>query len=504
MNLVAHQKQFVLGPLPVAVRPDWPTIRIAEGLILSHCPKLRIQQLRSIDGVPYWLLGLAVRADEPMRSIPDGFCHMASTEIENWTGQWAGRWLLISADRCWQDASGCLGVYHRRVGDAFWISSSPALLGDHVPDAPAMGHLPWRVTHNKGIDWIPVPFTTREGIYKLLPLRTMELRTGRTAPVAFAAPAPAAGGEQPLVSALTAIMSNWAQAGFDERFVALTAGLDTRTILAAAVAAGIDVQAFTNRFSITLKRDLALPPRIAARARVPYTLHDLPPVEAVEAEARKAAMAEHMDGAAFHSFATEIATCKYNLMNDRGQTVAHGTSFEIGRCFFWHKLSNLGREAPPTDPDHILDSFAFHSSWRPEPVALWRQALESWIGSLADPVPLALDWRDRFYLDQRLGGWNSSWQRLWDVFDGTAFYPANCLRVFDLLLRFDPEKRKAGFAQREAIRRLAPELLKFPVNPNPVSKRLKATIRELLGPKAAHALKSLVVRQDPRRVRGIV
>ncbi len=500
MALLAHQKQFVLGRLPVQIRPDWLTVRIADGLVLSHCPKLDVRQLQSKDGVPYWLIGLAVRADEPMRSIADGFPLKDSAEIENWTGFWAGRWFLISAERCWQDASGCLGICYRHAGDDFWISSSAALLGDHLPRAPSAARLPWRIVDNKGIDWIPLPFTTRDGIYKLLPLRAIEPRTRRIAPLRFAAPDSNAGGDVPaLASALTTIMTNWAQAGFRERFVALTGGIDTRTVLAAAVAAKIDVEAFTTWFPITLKRDLILPPRIAARVRVPHRLRQLPAVGAVEIDARAAAIAEHMDGTEWHRSTMHMARYAYDLLNDRGQSVAHGNACGEARCYFWAKLANCGRETPPTDPDHILASFTFRSSWRPEPLALWREALQAYIDTLSEPVPLAIDWRDRFYLEQRLAGWNSTTQGFWDMLDGTTFYPGNCLWVFHLFLGFSPEKRKQGVPQREAIRRLAPELMTIPINPKPISKRLRETVRGLLGPMAVRAVKSLVAGSRLRR-----
>ena len=67
--LVAHQKQFVLGPEAVRVRPEWEALQLADRLILSLCPKLRISKLQSRDGKDYYLLGLAVPADTlPQRS----------------------------------------------------------------------------------------------------------------------------------------------------------------------------------------------------------------------------------------------------------------------------------------------------------------------------------------------------------------------------------------------------------------------------------------------------
>ena len=504
MSLVAHQKQFVLGPLPVVVRPDWRTIRIAERLVLSHCPKLRIEQLQSKDGELFWLVGIAVRADDAMSAISDGFPLRDSAEIESWSGFWAGRWCLISAERCWQDQTGCFGIFHRRVGTGFWISNSAALLGDQLPGAPSAARLPWHIVANKGIDWIPLPFSTREGIYKLLPLRTIGPQTGGITPLRFAAPPLKSGEEmQAIVSALKTIMTNWAQAGFRERFIGLTAGLDTRNVLAAAIAAKTDFETFTTCYPFTKKPDLRLPPRIAARVGVPYTLRRLPAIDAGETEARMAAITEHMDGTGWHRATMYIAGHAYDLLTDQGQTVAHGNVMAgEGRGFYSAKFSNLGREVPPTDPDHILDSFTFRSSWRPKPRALWRRAVQAWIDSLPEHLPLALDWRDRFYLEQRAGGWNATTQAFWDMLDGTAFYPGNCLWMTHLFLRFSPEKRKQGFPQREAIRLLVPELLEFPINPEPISNRLRQTVRDLLGPKVAHTLKSLALMSRLRRAHG--
>src|SRR5262245_9030654 len=242
-ELIAHRKQYVIGPAPVSVRPSWIAAQISEDLFLSHCPKLRVTQLCSRDGRQFFLLGLAVPADQSTGVTPATIAARHASEIENWTCFWAGRWLLISKDRCWQDASGSLAAHYRTVDGRVWISSSTVLLSDFIPGAPPAVRIPWRVRHAVGMDWVPLPFTTRGGIYKLLPQRSIDPRTGATERVRFAPPA----GTDPardLASALTTILSNWARCEFSERLVGLTAGLDTRTVFAAACAAGIDFQAF--------------------------------------------------------------------------------------------------------------------------------------------------------------------------------------------------------------------------------------------------------------------
>jgi hypothetical protein len=469
--LIAHQKQFVLGPLPVRVRPEWECLQIADDLILSLCPKLRIARLRSKDGRDYYLLGLAVRADVAGASIEAAFSSKHSSEVEEWTGYWAGKWALVAAERCWQDAAGLLGVCYRRIGSDVWISSSPAILGGYLPNVAPAARLPWHVAHEKGMDWIPAPLTTRENVFKLLALRTLEPRTGVIRPVRFDAAKGTHVKDVPLVAAtLHAIMGNWAQLEFRERKIGLTAGFDTRTVLAAAVAANADCQAFTDVHELLASPDHDLPPRLAARVGIGHRLENDRGTPPEDVRAREAAIIAHMDRAIFHPTAAMCASGRADHMHDAGLTIAAGHGFEIGRCAQWARFFRAGlTEKTPTSGGLLR---AFFSS-RPKPLSLWTDAMETWKRSLSDPIALDLDWRDRFYLEQRFGAWASTVQRTLDVLDGNFFYPANCLWLDHLMLRFSPRERRAGFAQQAAIGLLAPALLEFPFNPEPAATRIK-------------------------------
>jgi len=467
-------------------------VRIAEHLILSHCPKLAVQRLKSQDGVDFWLLGLAVLADEPGRTIAEIFPSRHSSEIEGWTWFWAGRWLLVSSRLCCQDATGNLGVNHREVDGSQWLSSSPALLGDHLPNAPSAPRIAWRVQHAKGMDWIPAPFTTREGIYKLLPQRAIDPVSGTQHPVR-PGPTSAEPGDLAVsfASALQTVMANWARAGFTRLRIAVTAGLDTRTVLAATCAARIDASAYTNLYPFMKRRDRVLPPRVAALAGLSHTFPKLLPVDSDEAAANRAVIAEHMDGAVAHASFGHFANYHRDAAQGSGSSAAHGACFELGRCFFWPKFARAGLGETPPTADQLLSAFMFQSSWRPEPIEHWREAIDRWLGTLPEAVPLAPDWRDRFYLDQRLASWNTNVQRAGDFVESTAFNPANCLRILDLLLRPEPRRRAVGALQEDAIRLMAPDLLRLPINPAPVSERIKRNAKRLIGPEIAQRLRPL-------------
>lgn len=469
--LLPHQKQFLLGAVGVRLRPDWVTVTLGDGLILSHCPKLRTVRLRSSDGVEFYLLGLAVPANE-VASIPGQFEARHSSEIEDWSGYWAGKWALLSAQRCWQDAGGLLGICYRHTEDAVWLSSSAGLLGDHLPGIPAADRIPWEAQHSFGMDWIPAPFTTRREIRKLLPMRTIDPRTGSMRPVRFVSARPDDVGDAPtFASGLKTALSNWARTDFRERFVGLTAGLDTRTVLAAAIAAGVPIQTFTNLNPDVSRPDRQLPPMLAARVGRDHRFISSPGLPAEEIKARETAAHEHTDGGVFHPAIELCASGRADLFNNPCRTIAHGITFEVGRSFYWDRFKKAGITDEIPSAEGILSAF-FKSP--PNPRSAWVAALNEWIASLSEPLPIALDWRNRFYLEQRLGAWASGVQRTLDILDGTYFYPGNCLWLFYLMQR-DPAEQKEGALQKEAIRILEPRLADLPINPTSLSDRLRNT-----------------------------
>jgi len=499
-----HQKQFVLGPGPVHVWPDWNTLAIADGLVLSVCPKLKVTRLQSRDGVAYCLLGFPVLSDQ-VASIAELFPTKHSSEIEEWTGYWAGKWALVSDHCIWLDAAGFLRIHYRNVGGRVWLSNSQALLGEHLPDAPDAPYIDWQVRHRNGMDWIPPPLTTREGVYKVMPLRTIHPVTGAMRPVRFR-PAEMDEGadDNSLAAAMQTILANWCNSGHRTHYLALTAGMDTRLLLATARAAKLKVETRTVRYPEASKADLALPPRLSAAVGIPHKMvgRPNPPLPLSEVLARTRAIVEHLDGATFHPVSAYFAHGLDDFMHDPGKTIAGGWMFALGRCAYWRRFGNHGLgEALPT-PDQILDAFFTHSYdplpfWSTHPRARWREALQIWLDSLAEPRALKLDWREAFHLDQAAGGWCTDMLRIMDLQDGDYFPPANCLWLLHLLVRDPVERRKEAFAHMNAIRIMSPALWKIPTNPLTRKARFKRSVKQLLGDRQAGRLRSIL-----RRVKG--
>lgn len=452
--LRVHTKQFILGPQFIAALPDWREYAIGAGRILSADPALNVQQLRSADGVRYWPLGYAVLSDRKERQEA-AFAKITSDVVVDWTANWTGRWLLITPEYCVPDASGSLGLFYRTMEESLWLSSSVALLAHYIPGQSVPASIPWGATHERGLDWIPAPLSTRKGILKLLPFRRISMRTGQVSPVSM--PSLRRSTLNPIAdmaSRLVTIAHNASFLPFTERLVFLTAGLDTRTMLSAFIAAQVSCQTMTSVRPGMAEADERLPPMIAASAGIPHKFVHRAGMSQRVYEDRLRIVKEHTDGQAVGTSADHCVHAQASHATE--STIRFGgLCFELGRCFFWKRLG-------PTDTKCLLARF-----YRDPIDQRWHDAISMWVTSLSDNIPLQMDWRDRFYLEQRLGGWASANHQCNDIMVGVLINLANCAMLFQIMLQIPEEERQSGIAQKEIIRLLAPELAKYPINPQP-------------------------------------
>jgi len=470
--LRAHKKQFLIGPQFVPVHPDWREFAIGARLVLSADPALNVQRLQSADGVRYWLIGYAVLSDRK-EGLSVAFAEVESNAVVDWTATWTGRWVLITPEHCLPDASGSLGIFYRAAQGSVWLSSSVAILACCIPGESVPSAIPWGAAHERGMDWIPAPLTTRNGILRLQPFRRIAMTTGDVSVVSMPSLSVRTGNPiADMTSRLITIVQNACLLPFQERFVFLTAGLDTRTMLSAFIAAGVPCPAMTSISPGMAEADERLPPRIAASAGIVHRFIRRVPIDEHVLEDRFRIVKAHTDGMDVGTAAGHCVHAKASDAND--ETIRFGgLCFELGRCYFWKRLG-------PADTDLLLERF-----FR-EPVnECWHDAISMWVTSLTDPIPLEMDWRDRLYLEQRLGGWASANHQCNDIMAGVLLNLANCALLFRSMLQLPEAGRKSGAAQREIIRLFAPNIAKYPINADPwpttLAKRSKGLARMLAG-----------------------
>lgn len=438
-----HARQFVITSADLPGRPDWTVRSLGDGYKLYHHNKLTVAPSGADDRC--WAIGEVVavngeRSWSRYQDLP------------------AGRYVLLDWPHLRLDASGLLGVYYWRHGGHTFATSSPALAG-LLTQGGRRTAWPFRPA---GLNWFPPPSAPSGGVVRLLRDQRLDIRSGQAH--AEARPLVPMNSEQAAREALSAelVATVTSAAGKATRvWLALTAGLDSRTILAALLASGTRFSAFTFRYPGSATQDCILAASICRYLGVPHRIVDPLPFDA--------GMRRRWEEHTFRSYSDAddrvlFPSGHYRFLEE-GEIFMRGGCFEVGRRFYAHHLKGL--DLMTATGEQIVRRFERTAA--PEASA----PLDRWLG-WRRTHDNGLDLIDAFYLDQRVGGWLSSVEQALDVLPATSLQPANSGRILRALLTPPAAHRASGVLQRGAIRDMAPGLLRFPVNPQSFAGRARA------------------------------
>ncbi len=467
-NFKLHNRQFVIGSQPFLVDDDWCCRQLDRSTWISHSPNLRVGWATDQDGVTWGLLGLAVEISANIEPI-EQICQLSSDEVINSYANWTGRWLLIGNGQIHLDANGLLGCYYGwDAQGAIWISSSCALLVKILQVSNFDSRF---LEYGRGISWYTPPLSRFAGIKRLLASQILDFGRDRLI-------------HRPLMpdinrdrhdnetiklvkdSLVTALQNIGQQP--QKLWLGLTAGYDSRSILAIAKSAKIEFTTFTRIAARMSLADRLLPAKLAKECDVPHVwLRNKPPkqqqirrelvkqhsllnVSEGDAEPFVMGVRDSLEGISFGGHGFEVASGFHDLR----QLPATFESPQVGAA----QIAALFNE--PTDSSAT-------------------DGLRQWLTWVqAHPQP-HLDWRDRFYLEQRQAGWLSAKEQVYDLNSLERWPILNSARIYSLLLSIPEAKRLGSLVQVELLKQLAPELLNYPFNPpdNYFNPWLKVAVR---------------------------
>lgn len=482
---LVYRRQFILGPRRSSLGLGWPRLPVASRFVLEAHPDLPVTQVS--DGrTELTLVGIMLDPANPGRPDVDVVRNLlpaAGDEraLLDELRRMGGRWALVAAGNrppvVLHDLCGLRQVVFVTTPEGCWCASQPTLLAAElslVQDAAGASFLSSLYVRAYRESWWPGTRTPYAEVTQLLPSHALELETGcvrRYWPSSPRTRLALAEGVERAASLLRGVVEAAAR-----RFplaLALTAGVDSRAVMAAARPFIDDVYVYTltnTRLGLS-ERDATVAGRVAARAGVAHHRIECP----TTMDSWFASIHRGNTSTPHEAWGATAFGLYRNYPPDRVSMT--GNCSEVSRRGY--------RRLRPVD----VAGLARLENMVANPLA--REWIAGWLAE-AEQIPASLDYPlvDLYYLENRMGRWLAGGLLESDIAQETVA-PFNCRALAEALLCLDiadrdpPESR----AHRRIIELLWPELLAEPFNPatptQAVGARVKRDLARAL--RATHA-----------------
>lgn len=428
MQIVVHRRQFAISREHAHLPARWVRVALPGGYTLSHEPELNVSPIDETIDVGL-VLGEAF-----------GFGTDAAS----------GRYASIAGTRVATDATGLMALFYRIDSAGVVITSSPAVAKDFFGASPSRRELP-RV----GINWHPSPGSPMVGWGRLMADQRIDLAEGRLEhlPKSLAPQAEENGAVVRLAEVLRSATVQIA-ARYQRVLIPLTAGLDSRTLFAAAVASNIKFDTFTQVFGKNSEHDAISAAKISARYGIRHHVITGDPPDPTRARSLSRHSLESVHDADITSL---FPGGMYRHLR-KGDVMLRGGLFELGRLDYHGPFYGLSFDKPEKLAASILRRFREPADGPLRPI------LDAWV-EYRRTHGLGLELGDAFFFDQDVGGWLSAVEQGLDSLAGASIHPVNSLEALRCLMATTPRRRRSGVIQRRMIAHVDRELDKFEYNP---------------------------------------
>jgi len=235
----------------------------------------------------------------------------------------------------------------------------------------------------------------------------------------------------------------------------LTAGLDSRTILAGSKNIASDIYFFTLQYrNLNLKsNDIRIPHEILKS--LDFTHHVINCTGEIDSDFR-----ETYERNVSMSHLNDWGKIAYGMHKyfPEDRVTLKGNCSEISRCFYYHS----GKHQPINSLDDII---GLEPGWKNS--GFIKEGLEGWFDeAIIVEENTDIDILDLFYWEHRMGSWQAQSQLEWDIVQ-EAFTPFNHRGLLENMLEVSSEFRCAPkYLLYDGIcNTLWPEIMNYPINP---------------------------------------
>lgn len=419
------------------------------GVYLYTDSRLNVEEYTCQGGKKVLIIGNAFCMDKAVKSIKDDIIVWDGNDSISLTRYWTGRWVLITENELVTDASGLMALFYNINGSEWYVSSSLALLSSII-DAKIN-----KSVKNFRIGWHIVPGTFADGINQLICTQKLVFDSHTLLAIPsiwinnFSKLSTEEKCEKLAALLINGVKNIYMHSG-REIVHALTGGKDSRLVLAALLRAGIPFSVYTAEHDNISTADRTIPRKISRDFRIRYQY-----IKRKRLSKRLAADYKDFTAGSIFEEDAKFYACKQFAQLPQNSIIIRSGLFEAGQVF--------GRQIAGANEESFVFGITQYYSELKTNISQ-KKAFQDWLDYVHKTPIEYLDIRDRFYIEQRVGGWVAAIEQSLDMNDFISIQIANCAELLSILLSCNEEERRKFLLSYETIRMLEPKLLEYPIN----------------------------------------
>ena len=480
---IFRRGQFVLGPKKLGEYARWNHDLIGHNTYLSTHPDLNVLT-NNVNEVHAALIGYIIDSNSPDASNEEVIATLLTNLNNNQqlfplTYNFGGRYILIisntKTNMIFTDATGNRQVFYTdtQATKDLWCASEPGILSKIFKlnlDPAAQSFMETPEFKQCDESWWPGDSSPFSEIRRLLPNHYLNLKNGKC--TRYWPEKPLKPKSSKLAAKIVASTMKSLIKGASNRnnmSVSITAGLDSRMVLAASkqVASSMSFMTVRQKHMGLNHADLTLPKRMLSDLELQYSIVD-------SNEPIRKSFKYFYSKSVLHSHEKWLRDAQIIFdYNNVEKIAATGSVAEVARLYYPNKLLENREKITPA-------SLASVTKLGNHPFVI--KAFERWLNGLGKTYNYEIT--DLLYWEQRAGSWLATCQSEFSLVWKDIFTPFNCRALLIEMLCVDRRLRRPpdSIFFKDVIKILWPKLLNYPINPHQVlsyRQRLRQIARRL-------------------------
>ncbi len=476
------RRQYIAGPRYIDTLPGWQKIAISDEWVVTAHPDLEVTQVCK-EELQLTLLGFFIDPYHPEHNNQEVLEHLGKrahtfTDIAALTENLGGRWVLICKEgesvKIFHDMCGLRQIFYTIHMQEQWFSSQPSLLLEFVEHSFPLDQWSMSFMNSPQFEYTerswPGDATPYQHIKHLLPNHYLDLQERKVVRYWPTKSLPVMRIDEVVEEA--AVILKGLLEGAARRYslmLPVSAGWDSRTLLAASKAIKEEMFFYVSKHGRLTDEspDIDVPRRLFPRLGLPFHVLDC---------------RETMDESFKQLFERNVTLAR-NI--PKALTIYHHFKYSQGMVNVCGNGSEIARKCVYTyyDVKTITPKFlAKISFYKNNEFAIYQY--DRWLQEVKHyPEEYRINLLDLHYWEQRMGNWGAMYPAEQDI-AVEEFSPFNHKRLITVLMSVDEKYRRPPhyLLYHELIRKLWGDVLIEPINPQPIIKAIKGSLRQKLVP----------------------